>query len=136
MNTYDISLRLARNLLEHNATVYMITRDKNDGIRQEAYLDHDKDEVCYPDQTIPLNQVRRLNQRVDVINTLYKKHKTEGAKKQRALIIHVDSRGKGERIDMFFYHSPKSTKGKTMAKTLRNTIKQKYNEHQLAGYPR
>lgn len=132
---YDISLRLARNLLEHNATVYMITRDENDGIRDEAYLDHDHDEVCYPNQTIPLNQVRRLNQRVDAINVLYKKHKTDGAKKQRAIIIHVDSRGKGERIDMFFYHSPKSTKGKEMATTLRNTIQSKYEEHQRGrGY--
>lgn len=132
---YDISLRLARNLLEHNATVYMITRDQNDGIRNEAFLKPDKDEVCYPDQVIPLNQVRRLNQRVDQINLLYKKHKSEGAKKQRAIIIHVDSRGQGQRIDMFFYHSPKSTKGKEMATTLRNTIQTKYEEHQRGrGY--
>lgn len=132
---YDISLRLARNLLEHNATVYVITRDKNDGIRDVAFLAHDKDEVCYPDQVIPLNQVRRLDQRVDAINGLYKKHKNEGAKKQRAIIIHVDSRGKGERIDMFFYHSPKSKKGKELATTLRNTIEKKYSEHQSGrGY--
>lgn len=132
---YDISLRLARNLLEHNATVYMITIDKNDGIRNEAYLKLDHDEVCYPNKKIPLNQVKRLNQRVDAINVLYKKHKTDGAKKQRAIIIHVDSRGKGQRIDMFFYHSPKSTKGKEMATTLKNTIKQKYELHQSGrGY--
>lgn len=132
---YDISLRLARNLLEHNATVYMITRDENDGIRGEAFLKHDKDEVCYPDKTIPLNQVQRLNQRVDVINALYKKHKSGGAKKQRAIVIHVDSRGQGQRIDMFFYHSPKSKKGKEMATILRNTIKKNYEEHQRGrGY--
>lgn len=132
---YDISLRLARNLLQHNATVYMIIRDENDGIRGEAYLAHDKDEVCYPNRVIPLNQVRRLNQRVDVINALYKKHKAEGAKKQRAIIIHVDSRGQGQRIDMFFYHSPKSKKGLDMATTLRNTIKAKYDMHQRGrGY--
>jgi N-acetylmuramoyl-L-alanine amidase len=132
---YDISLRLARNLIEQNATVYVITRDKNDGIRNEAFLKPDKDEVCYPDQTIPLNQVRRLNQRVDVINDLYKKHKNEGVKKQRAIIIHVDSRSKGERIDMFFYHNPKSNKGKELATTLRNTIREKYEQHQRGrGY--
>ena len=132
---YDISLRLARNLLEHNATVYMIIRDENDGIREEPYLKADKDEVCYPNKTIPLNQVQRLNQRVDAINALYKKHKQEGVTKQRAIIIHVDSRGTGQRIDMFFYHNPKSKKGKQLAKTLRNTIDEKYSMHQKGrGY--
>jgi N-acetylmuramoyl-L-alanine amidase len=132
---YDISLRLARNLLEHDATVYMITRDENDGIRDEAYLKPDKDEVCYPNKTIPLNQIQRLNQRVDAINELYNKHKKEGVKKQRAIIIHVDSRGTGQRIDMFFYHNPKSNKGKQLAKILRNTIESKYAEHQKGrGY--
>jgi N-acetylmuramoyl-L-alanine amidase len=132
---YDISLRLARNLLEHDATVYMITRDENDGIRDEAYLKADKDEVCYPNLTIPLNQVKRLDQRVNAINALYNKHKKEGVKKQRAIIIHVDSRGTGQRIDMFFYHNPKSSKGKQLAKTLRNTIDSKYAQHQKGrGY--
>lgn len=132
---YDISLRLARNLLENNATVYMIIRDENDGIREEAYLKADKDEVCYPKKTIPLNQIKRLNQRVDAINILYNKHKKEGAKKQRAIIIHVDSRGTGQRIDMFFYHNPKSKTGKQLAKTLRNTIDEKYAAHQKGrGY--
>jgi N-acetylmuramoyl-L-alanine amidase len=132
---YDISLRLARNLLEHNATVYMITRDEDDGIRDESFLSMDKDEVCYPEQVIPLNQVRRLNQRVDAINALYKKHRAEGARKQRAIIIHVDSRGKGQRIDMFFYHNPKSSQGKKLAGILMNTIKRKYEQHQRGrGY--
>jgi len=113
----------------------MITRDENDGIREESYLKADKDEVCYPNKTIPLNQVKRLNQRVDAINILYNKHKQEGAKKQRAIIIHVDSRGTGQRIDMFFYHNPKSKTGKQLAKTLRNTIDEKYAIHQKGrGY--
>ncbi|MCF8369671.1 MAG: N-acetylmuramoyl-L-alanine amidase [Bacteroidales bacterium] len=127
---YDISLRLARNLLEHDATVYMITRDNNDGIRSDSYLKADKDEVCYPEQVIPLNQVKRLNQRVYAINALYKEHKKEGAIKQRAIIIHVDSRSRGERIDMFFYHNPRSNTGKKLANTLQNTIAAKYNMHQ------
>ncbi|MCB0805294.1 MAG: N-acetylmuramoyl-L-alanine amidase [Bacteroidales bacterium] len=132
---YDIALRLARNLLQHDATVYMINRDPNDGIRNEAVLKADKDEVCYPDLEIPLNQVRRLNQRVKAINELYSKHKIEGAKKQRAIIIHVDSRAKGQRIDMFFYHNPKSSQGKKLAETLRNTIEKKYAYHQKGrGY--
>jgi N-acetylmuramoyl-L-alanine amidase len=84
---------------------------------------------------MPLNQVKRLNQRVDAINTLYNKHKQEGAKKQRAIIIHVDSRGTGQRIDMFFYYNPKSKTGRELAKTLQSTIEEKYNQHQASrGY--
>ena len=41
---YDITLRLARRLIEHGALVYMITRDNNDGIRNEEYLKPDRDE--------------------------------------------------------------------------------------------
>lgn len=132
---YDISLRLARNLMQHGATVYMITEDKNDGIRSESYLKPDKDETCYPNQTIPLNQVKRLNQRVDAINELYNKHKKQGVKKQRAIVIHVDSRSSSQRLDMFFYHNPKSKKGKELATLLRNTIDEKYARHQKGrGY--
>ncbi|MEZ5146776.1 MAG: N-acetylmuramoyl-L-alanine amidase [Bacteroidales bacterium] len=132
---YDIALRLAKNLLEQNATVYIINRDPNDGIRAGAFLDPDKDEVCYPNQEIPLNQIRRLNQRVDAINSLYNQHKKEGVKKQRAIIIHVDSRSQGERIDMFFYHNPKSKEGKKLATSIQNTIAKKYEQHQKGrGY--
>lgn len=127
---YDIALRMAKNLLEHNATVYMIVRDANDGIRDEAILYPDKDEVCYKNKTIPINQIARLNQRCDAINVLFKKHKKEGAKKQRAIILHLDSRGDKQRVDMFFYHSPKSKQGKKLAYTIRNTVEEKYNEHQ------
>jgi len=50
---YDVSLRLAKNLLENGATVYMITRDNNDGIRDGEYLPCDYDEVCWPNKKIP-----------------------------------------------------------------------------------
>ncbi|MBN2175673.1 MAG: N-acetylmuramoyl-L-alanine amidase [Bacteroidales bacterium] len=132
---YDISLRLARNLIQHSATVYMITRDNNDGIRNEAYLKPDQDEVCYPNQEIPLNQIKRLNQRVDEINKLYNEHKAQGVGKQRVVIIHVDSRSSTQRIDMFFYYNPKSKSGKNLAEILRNTIDEKYSIHQKGrGY--
>jgi len=132
---YDISLRLAKNLLENGATVYMIIRDPNDGIRSDAILKADKDEVCYKSQKIPLNQVKRLNQRCSAINSLYKKHKKEGVKKQRVVVLHVDSRGQGQRLDMFFYHSPKSKTGKKLANTMMKTIEKKYAQHQKSrGY--
>lgn len=127
---YDIALRMAKNLLEHSATVYMIVQDKNDGLRDEAILKPDKDEVCYKDQKIPLNQVKRLDQRCEAVNKLYKSHKKKGAKKQRVLVLHVDSRSIGERVDMFFYHNPKSNNGKELAELLRNTVEEKYNQHQ------
>ena len=124
---YDVTLRLARNLIEKGATVYMITIDKNDGIRDESFLKADKDEVCYPNQTIPLNQVKRLHQRVEAVNQLYNKN---GNAFQRLVVIHVDSRSKGENIDIFFYHDSKSNTGKRTATILQNTFNNKYNKHQ------
>ncbi|NOX48544.1 MAG: N-acetylmuramoyl-L-alanine amidase [Chlorobi bacterium] len=132
---YDIALRLARDLLEHSAIVHVIVRDPNDGIRDGMILKSDKDEVCWKNQKIPLNQVKRLNQRSYAVNDLYAKYKKQKVKKQRLIILHVDSRGKGQRLDMFFYHSPKSKTGKKLATTLRNTIEAKYAQHQKSrGY--
>ncbi|MCB9242008.1 MAG: N-acetylmuramoyl-L-alanine amidase [Flavobacteriales bacterium] len=125
---YDVTLRLARNLLSHGATVYMITRDENDGIRDEVYLGHDKDETCWFNQKIPINQTARLKQRVDAVNRLSEKH--ADAKLQKMIAIHVDSRSEGEKIDIFFYHYPGSKDGKISADTLLQTIDAKYNEHQ------
>lgn len=125
---YDVTLRLARNLLSHGATVYMILRDNNDGIRDLTYLGHDKDEVCWPNQKIPLNQTARLKQGVMAINDLYSKH--ADAKLHKMVSIHVDSRNEGEKIDIFFYHFPGSKSGKESADTLLSTIDRKYNEHQ------
>jgi len=124
---YDVTLRMARNLIEKGATVYMITTDKNDGIRDESFLMADNDEVCYPNLTIPLNQVKRLHQRVDATNNLYKQN---GKAFQRVIIIHVDSRSKGENIDIFFYHDSQSNTGKRAATILQRTFQNKYNEHQ------
>jgi len=124
---YDVTLRMARKLIEKGATVYMITIDKNDGIRDESFLKADKDEVCYPNLAIPLNQVKRLHQRVDATNKLYKKNKNAF---QRVIIIHVDSRSKGENIDIFFYHDSQSNTGKKAATILQRTFHNKYNEHQ------
>lgn len=127
---YDIALRLARNLLSHSATVYLIIRDDNDGIRNGEVLAPDKDERCWVDEEIPINQMKRLSQRAGAINDLYLKHKKEGVRDQTAIFLHLDSRSSKERIDMFFYHSPKSKSGRKLATTLRNTIEAKYNYHQ------
>ncbi len=124
---YDITLRLAKELLSHGATVYIIIRDENDGIRDDRILEIDRDEVAYPDKTIPLNQVARLKQRVDIVNSLYKKNK---GKYQRLIVTHVDSRSVGQNIDVFFYHHEKSKNGKKLAKNIHKTFQNKYKKYQ------
>jgi N-acetylmuramoyl-L-alanine amidase len=124
---YDITLRLARNLVAQGALVYMITRDNNDGIRDDWYLPPDKDEKCYPNLTIPSSHTPRLRQRKDAVNKLYMKHKGQY---QRMIEIHIDSRSKGEKIDVFFYHDKRSTDGKKLAKSLRDVFDEKYRKHQ------
>lgn len=124
---YDVTLRLARNLIQHGATVYIIIRDNNDGIRDGSYLKPDKDEVCYPNQKIPINQLRRLKQRTEAVNELYLKHK---GSYQRMIVIHVDSRSRGENIDVFFYHDKQSSNGRQAATALKKTFQRKYDQHQ------
>ena len=124
---YDVTLRLARNLIQHGATVYMIVIDPNDGIRDDSILKPDKDEVCYPNLEIPLNQLKRLRQRVDAVNNLYNKNRNAF---QRMISIHVDSRSRGENIDVFFYHDKRSNTGEKAAKILQKTFQDKYNANQ------
>jgi len=124
---YDVTLRLARNLVERGATIYMIIRDTNDGIRDEQFLSPDKDEVCYPNREIPLSQLARLKQGTDAVNDL---HAANKGKFQRLVVIHVDSRSKKENIDVFFYHDKSSSTGKKLATTLKQTFEQKYAMHQ------
>ena len=131
---YDVTLRFARNLLQHSATVYVITRD-NDGIRDQEYLDQDKDETVWYNQSIPLNHVRRLRQRSRKVNELYAKHKREGATLQRVIEIHIDSRYEEQKVDIFFYYYPGSETGKELANEMYTTIKREYDEHQAnRGY--
>ncbi|WP_460921982.1 N-acetylmuramoyl-L-alanine amidase family protein [Pontibacter brevis] len=124
---YDVTLRLARRLMEHGAIVYMIVQDPNDGIRDEHVLVMDYDEVNHPNEVISRSQKERLRQRTRAINKLYAQHK--GAY-QRMLAIHVDSRSKGQNIDVFFYHHENSAPGKKMAETIHQTFTSKYRINQ------
>lgn len=124
---YDITLRLAKELLSNGATVYIIIRDENDGIRDDRILKIDHDEVAYPDKAIPLNQVARLKQRVDIVNDLHRKHRGQF---QRLIVTHVDSRSKGQNIDVFFYHHAKSKNGKKLAESIHKTFQKKYKKYQ------
>jgi len=121
---YDVTLRLGRELLTHGAKVYFIVRDPHDGIRDEMFLKNSKDELCYPDKEIPLNQIERLKQRVEAINTL-NRNETPGSYK-RCIEIHVDARATKKNIDIFFYHNAGSKFGERLATTMRNSIERKY----------
>lgn len=124
---YDITLRLAKELMSHGAETYIIVRDPNDGIRDYKLLELDRDEVVYPNQEIPLNQLQRLKQRVDIVNKLYLENK---GKYQRLIVTHVDSRSKGQNIDVFFYHHENSKNGKHLAESIHRTFLSKYNKYQ------
>lgn len=124
---YDVTLRLARRLMEHGAKVYMIIQDEDDGIRDESVLINDTDEICYPNEPIPLNHKERLRQRTRAVNDLFLTHKE---KYQRMIAIHVDSRSKSQKIDVFFYHHENSPSGKKLANSIHEKIKSKYDRHQ------
>ena len=125
---YDVILRLARQLISHRATVHIIIQDPNDGIREDAVLKCDEDETCMG-APIPLDQVERLKQRSDSINSLYAQERKGYC---RSVFIHVDSRSKEKRIDIFFYHYMKSARGERLAKKLQSKMAQKYAKHQPA----
>lgn len=124
---YDITLRLARELMSQGAIVHIIIRDPNDGIRDERVLEIDRDEVTYPAQEIPLNQLARLKQRTDAVNTLFAENK---GKYQRLIVTHVDSRSSGQNIDVFFYHHEHSKNGKRFAENIHTTFQNKYQKYQ------
>jgi len=130
---YDVALRLARYLIEHGATAYMITRDPDDGIRDEKYLSCDTDELVWGNEKILVSQKPRLFQRSDVINTLYEKHKKQGVTEQTAIIIHVDSRSRKEQTDLFFYYHPDSPKSRQIARRLHDTFRKKYKIYRRNG---
>ncbi|PVY42503.1 N-acetylmuramoyl-L-alanine amidase family protein [Pontibacter virosus] len=124
---YDVTIRLARVLMEHGATVYMIVQDPENGIRDEGILKMDRNEVVYPNKPIPLNHSARLRQRTEAVNGLYLKHK---GGYQRMLAIHVDSRSESQNIDVFFYHHENSKDGEQLAKNIHQTFTNKYRRYQ------
>lgn len=127
---YDVALRLARNLMQHGATVYVIVQDPNDGIRDDRNLKCDNDETLHGGKIIPLGQKERLRQRAETVNALYRKHKKQGIKIQKAIEIHVDSRNKDKRQDVFFYYNKNNPDSKTTAENIQNVFQQKYGMHQ------
>jgi len=124
---YDVTLRLARNLISHGAKVYLIIQDAGDGIRDDAILKMDKTEKTINGESLPLNQKARLKQRADEVNRLYYQNR---GKFQRLISIHIDSRTKGQNIDVFFYHHHNSKSGKQLAREIHKVFHSKYKRHQ------
>jgi len=127
---YDVTLRVARNLMQHGATVEIIVRDKNDGIRDERLLTCDYDEYYEGGHKISRQQLARLAGRTKVINDKYKSYKRSGYKNQKAVMIHVDSQNKSKRQDVYFYYYKNSKSGKALANSLQKTFKAKYDQYQ------
>lgn len=125
---YDVILRLARDLMQEGAEVHIIIQDAKDGIRDDRYLSNSKRETCMG-SSIPLNQVERLRQRCVKINELYRKDRKK-YKYCRSIFLHVDSRGKGNQTDVFFYYSKTKPDSKQLATTMKNTFEAKYDKHQ------
>ncbi len=123
---YDITLRLARELMLNSAKVYLIVQDKNDGIREIKYLNNSNDEYYYGNDSISHDQIFRLRKRAEIVNRLYDQNYANGFKNQYMLVLHVDSRITEKRIDVFFYHNPNSPEGEKFASTLLETIEEKY----------
>ncbi|MCE2789154.1 MAG: N-acetylmuramoyl-L-alanine amidase [Saprospiraceae bacterium] len=127
---YDVALRLARNLMQHGATVHVVVQDANDGIRDELYLACDNDELLNGKHSIPVSQKKRLSDRASAVNRLYHKYRKQGIKNQKAIEIHVDSRNKNTRQDVFFYYNKEDKKGKKLAENVQDVFASKYDKHQ------
>ena len=127
---YDVTLRLLKLLLSHGATAYMIVRDPNDGIRDEAYLQCDKDEVVWGNLVIPTPQRERLQQRSDLINEMTEQNEKAGLPNQTLIEIHVDSRSHDTETDVFFYYRPGSESSRQLALKMHQVFLQKYRNKQ------
>ena len=127
---YDVSIRLAREIVRRGGTAYMINRDPNDGIRDGKFLGVDKDEIIWGNYKMSTSQKGRLFQRSDVVNELVDKNEKAGIKDQRLIAIHVDSRSRSKQTDVFFYHYPGSQEGRRIANNIKNTFAAKYKKFQ------
>jgi N-acetylmuramoyl-L-alanine amidase len=130
---YDVSLRLCRKLIQHGAIVYMITRDPNDGIRGGKILLCDTDERVWGGQEVSRSHRPRLYQRSNIINALYDQNLKLGYNQQVSISIHVDSRTKGQQVDLFFYHQKGNEASIQLAKMLYKNIQSKYAQHRKGG---
>ncbi|MEO0006731.1 MAG: hypothetical protein RJA20_927 [Bacteroidota bacterium] len=125
---YDVTLRLMKKLLSHGATVYMVVRDPDDGIRDNMFLECDKDEIVWNNLEIPLPQRERLLQRTEFINKMTAKHLNAGITDQTVIEIHIDSRSVHQHIDVFFYYKEGNEASKKLANNMQTVFREKYQD--------
>ena len=126
---YDTALRLARELLADGATVHIIVRDPNDGIRDSEHLPADKDEFYFGGIKIVLNQANRLRTRARIINELYDSHRAT-AKSQQVIALHVDSYGYRVEPQVDVHFIVASQRGRELSESIRSAVKAQYAIHQ------
>lgn len=129
---YDITLRLAKKLMENGAKVYVIIQDEKDGIRDDSILKYNNRGTCMG-KKIPDSQKSRLRQRTKAVNKLYRE-KDKKSNYKRAISLHIDSRNTGQRIEVFYYHHKRSTKGKRLVTNMQKVFAEEYLEHQRRDY--
>ena len=130
---YDVGLRLCRKLIQEGAMSYMITRDGNDGIRDDEFLACDKDETVWGGEKIPLGQLARLVQRIDIVKMLFEKNKEIAPAGQFMVEIHVDSRHTDQQVDLFLYHQANNQISHQMANKIHQTFGEKYRQNRSTG---
>ena len=127
---YDVSLRLDRKLRQHGATVELVIKDKNDGIRDGQILTCDSDERLADNSRIPRDHLKRLQQRTNYINKKYKEYKKQGVKDQVVVSLHIDSNSESTKQDVFFCYARGSKDSRKLANQIRNKFQEKYDQHQ------
>ncbi len=128
---YDVTLRLAKELLSHGAKVYVILQDYNNRIGNDNALEINSDVDGSSEGKMSLDQLEQLEQRVDIVNKLYLKH---SGKYQRLIVTHVDSHRKAQNNDMLFYYHEKSSNGQRLAESIRNTFQRKNNRYRPSSF--
>ncbi len=126
---YDVALRLARSLMEEGATVHLIVEDPDDGIRDGARFDVDRDERYRGGVRISTSHVRRLRDRVAIINRLYDEHRPT-ARLQRVLALHVDARGTRREPPVDVHFQVASSRSRRFAQGLLDTFREQYRRVQ------
>ena len=130
--SYDVILRLYKEIIEHGGIAEVIIEDPADHIRNEQFLPCDRDEKCAGEK-LPINQLARLRQRVNRVNQLFLKYRDEGILDQTCISVHVDSRSRSSRQDVFFCHYGLSAGGRTVAENIHNVFAEKYSRHRANG---
>jgi len=130
---YDVALRLCRLIIKNGGMAYMIIRDNNDGIRSGTFLECDQDEVAWGEKKIPLDQLKRLEQRANIVNQLYAENLKKGYLEQKTIIIHVDSRNMSQRTDVFFYFQKENRESYDLAQQLHQVMEEKYSKYRSNG---